>query len=260
MTNVDAWLELSYAEWAPTKKSLQLCAQMLGKAKLALMPPQPEWLHSCLFLDARGFTTGPMPAGSRVVTMGIDVFLSEISIATSDGRGAKVPIGSDQCVADVWNAFRHAMAHLDIDADIWDKPQEVPDTTPFSENTHDCVFVPEDAQRFHAVLSSINSVFEEFRSKFFGRTSVQFWWGAFDFAVLLFSGKHAVAPNDRGYIMRYDLDAEHFNAGFWPGDDSAPNASFYAYLHPRPDGCETAKVSACPIPASTRRAMPPDTP
>ncbi len=42
--------------------------------------------------------------------------------------------------------------------------------------------------------------------------------------------------------MRYDLDAEHLNAGFWPGDDGAPQAIFYAYIHPRPDGCETAPI------------------
>ena len=68
----------------------------------------------------------------------------------------------------------------------------------------------------------IDGVFEEFRSRFFGRSGIQFWWGAFDFAVLLFNGKHEAAPDDKGYIMRYDLDAEHINAGFWPGDDSAP--------------------------------------
>ena len=98
------------------------------------------------------------------------------------------------------------------------------------------------AQRFYRLLATIDGVFEAFRSRFFGRSSVQFWWGGFDFAVLLFSGRHAPAPADRGYIMRYDLDAEHLNAGFWPGDDNVPQAGFYAYLVPRPDGCETAPI------------------
>ena len=47
----------------------------------------------------------------------------------------------------------------------------------------------EQAQRFHRVLSSVNAVFEEFRSPFFGRSGVQFWWGGFDLAVLLFNGR-----------------------------------------------------------------------
>ena len=148
----------------------------------------------------------------------------------------------DRSVADIWSGFRDALAGLGLDLDIWEKPQEVADTTPFSENTHDCTFVAEDAQRFYRVLASTNSVFEEFRSRFFGRSGVQFWWGGFDFAVLLFTGNHEAAPDDRGYIMRYDLDAEHMNAGFWPGDDNAPYPAFYAYLVPRPDGCETAPI------------------
>ena len=218
-----AWPPLPYNEWAPTKKTLQMCAQMLGKTRLALAPPQPEWLHSCLYLDARGFTTGAMPYGERVVSAGIDVFDSLLWVCGSDGRSVMVALGPDKCVADIWGEYQGALADVGVEVDIWEKPQELADVTPFSENRHDCTFVAEHAQRFHRLLCSIDGVFEEFRSKFFGRTSIQYWWGASDFAVLLFNGKHLDAPEDKGYIMRYDLDAEHFNAGFWPGDDSSPS-------------------------------------
>jgi len=242
MTEHAAWPALPYEEWAPTKKTLQMCAQMLGKTRLTLSPPQPEWLNTSLLLDGWGFTTGPLPVDTRVVTMGVDVFDGTLWIRASDGREATVPLAPRRCVADIWTDFGSSLAGLDIVVDIWEKPQELADATPFSENRRDCTIVLEDAQRFHRVLASINGVFEEFRSQFFGRSSVQFWWGAFDFAVLLFNGKHAPAPDDRGYIMRYDLDAEHMNAGFWAGDDNAPDPGFYAYLVPRPDGCETAPI------------------
>jgi hypothetical protein len=244
MMNHDAWPALTYDAWMPTKKTLHMCAQMIGKARLALAPPQPEWLNTCLYLTASGFTTGAMPYGTDIVSMGVDVYDSAIWIRVSDGRQATVPLGTHRCVADVWSGFRDALAGLDLDIDIWEKPQEVADTTPFSENRHVCTIVSEDGQRFLRVLASINSVFEEFRSRFFGRSGVQLWWGAFDFTVLLFTGKHEKAPHDRGYIMRYDLDAEHMNAGFWPGDDNAPHPGFYAYLVPRPDGCETAPIGS----------------
>jgi hypothetical protein len=237
------WPALRYEEWAPTKKTLHLVAQMLGKAKLALAPPQPEWMHVRLFLDANGFTTGAMPHRSTVVTMGIDVLHGEIWMATSTGSHASVPLGPDRAVATIWADFQAALAGLGLELDLWDKPQEVADSTPFSENTHDHTFVPEHAQRFHRVLCSTNAVFEEFRSAFFGRSGVQFWWGTFDLAVLLFPGRATPAPTDRGYIMRYDLDAEHLNAGLWPGDDSAPVPGFYGYLVPRPLGCETAAIA-----------------
>jgi hypothetical protein len=53
--------------------------------------------------------------------------------------------------------------------------------------------------------------------------------------------------------MRYDLDAEQLNAGFWPGDDSTPDARLYAYVVPRPDGCEVAPIE--PAPAAWAEAM-----
>jgi len=237
----EAWPALPYEEWAPTKKTLQMYAQMLGKARLALAPPQPEWLHACLYLDGRGFTTGPVPVDERVVAMGIDVYEGTLWIDMSDGRRAAIALPS-RCVAEVWAEFSAALSEFGVRADVWEKPQEIADVTSFSENTHDCTLDLAQAQRFYRLLATLEGVFDEFRSRFFGRSGVQFWWGAFDFAVLLFNGRRATAPDDRGYIMRYDLDAEHMNAGFWPGDDSAPNAGFYAYLVPRPDGCEVAPI------------------
>jgi len=242
VTEHEAWPSLAYEDWAATKKTLQMCAQMLGKTRLALAPPQPEWLHTCLYLDGRGFTTGAMPSGTRVVTAGIDVFEALMWVESSDGREAFVPLGDGRCVAEIWAHYQDALESVGISAGIWDKPQEIADTTPFSENTHDCILIAADAQRFHRVLTSVSAVFEEFRSGFFGRSGVQFWWGAFDLAVLLFNGRHASAPEDRGYIMCYDLDAEHLNAGFWPGDDTAPTPGFYAYLVPQPPGCELAPI------------------
>lgn len=238
----EAWPQLDYASWAPTKKTLQLYTQMLGKTRLTLAPPLPEWLHASLQLTARGFGTGPMPSKRDVVTAEIDVFDALIRLAVSDGRTSEISIADGRPVADVWREYRAALDALGVDADIWEKPQELVDLTPFSANTHDHTFISEDAQRFHRALSSVSAVLEAFRSGFFGRSGVQFWWGAFDLAVLLFNGKHATAPDDKGYIMRYDLDAEHLNAGFWPGDDSAPNPVFYAYIVPQPPGCALAPI------------------
>lgn len=244
MSEREAWPELRFEEWAATKASLQMCLQMLGKTRLALAPPLPEWLHSCLYLDPRGFTTGPMPVGDgRMLTGRFDIFDSCIELDLSDGRREAVQVGPGKCVSAIWEEYRSALARLGVGADIWEKPQEVLDLTPFSANDHACGYDAAQAQRFHRVLTSVSAVFEEFRSRFFGRTGVQFWWGAFDLAVLLFNGRKSVAPDDRGYIMRYDLDAEHFNAGFWPGDENSPSPNFYAYLVPQPPGCDVASIA-----------------
>lgn len=253
LENDDAWPALPYEEWAPTLKTLQMVAQMIGKVRLSLAPPQPEWMNACLFLDGRGFTTNAIPYGTNVVSIGIDLYDSAISIRVSEGRDATVPLTPDRSVADIWTDLRAALARLDVEVDIWEKPQETVDETPFSENTHDRTIEPAHAQRFYRVLCAIDGAFEEFRSSFFGRSGIQFWWGAFDFCVLLFSGKRADLPDEAGYVMRYDLEAEQMNAGFWPGDDKTPQAGFYAYIVPRPAGCEVAPIR--PAHAAWEEAM-----
>ena len=83
----------------------------------------------------------------------------------------------------------------------------------------------DQARRFHRILATVRRRSRSSARRSSAGRGVQFWWGAFDLAVLLFSGAQVTPPEDRGYIMRYDLDAEHLNAGFWPGDDSAPRAT-----------------------------------
>jgi hypothetical protein len=59
---------------------------------------------------------------------------------------------------------------------------------------------------------------------------------------MLFTGKHVPPPLDRGYLLRYDLDAELMNVGLYPGDDA--NAPiFYGYIYPQPAECERLTVA-----------------
>ena len=50
-----------------------------------------------------------------------------------------------------------------------------------------------------------------------GRHPVNAWWGSFDLAVNLFSGRPAEPPSD-DYLMRNAMDAEEVAVGWWPGD------------------------------------------
>ncbi len=237
-----AWPRLDYAGWAPTRRTLHLVSQMVGKTRLALAPPQPEWLHACLYLDPRGLTTGPIPYAGAVLGVLIDLYDGEVRIEDSGGRTVAVDLGRSRSIAEVWADYRAALARLGIAVDLWDVPQEVADRTPFARNEDDGTIDAGQAQRFHRLLGAIDGPFESFRSGFCGRTGIQFWWGGFDFALLLFTGRRLTAPADRGLIRRFDLDAEHLNAGFWPGDDATPEPRFWAYLVPRPPGCESAPI------------------
>ena len=240
------WPALDVASWAPTKRSLHRYAQMLGKLRLALAPYQPNFVFTSLGLSPRGVTTGPMPDGVRCVQASLDVFSGEMILAASDGAERRIALGAPQTVARVFAEFLGALEELGIAAQLSPVPQETPDTTPLDRDDRPAIFEPRDAQRWLAVLCATNAVFDRWRAHFFGRTSIGLWWCAFDFALGLFNGRHVPAPADRGYLFKYDLDAEMMNAGFYPGDEANP-PYFYGYLYPEPTACGAI---AMPSPAA----------
>ena len=238
----DEWPELSYPEWEATQKTLQLYTQIAGKTRLCLNNPKPQWVGASLLLTARGLTTTPMPHGAESVEVVFDFYDDSISINTSGGGSGKIALVPAKCVADVYEQYMNILSDLGVHVEIWTKPQEVDDATPLDQDRHHCTYDPEHARRFFRVLTAVANVFEEWHSRFFGRTSVQFWWGSFDLSVLAFSGKQSAPPPGANYIMRYDLDAEHLACGFWPGGDASPEPMLYAYMYPQPPGCESAQI------------------
>jgi hypothetical protein len=208
---------------------------MLGKLRVALSPAQPNWLFTALSLTARGATTGPMPWRGAAVGASLDVFSSELIVDRSDGRSRRIPLVPARTVAEVYADFLAALEALGIECAISPVPQEVPDATPLSEDRRPAQYDPAAAVRWFAAVTATAGIFDEWRSHFFGRTGIQLWWGALDVALLLFSGKHAPPPTGRGYLLKYDLDAEMMNAGLYPGDETTP-PFFYGYIFPQPAG------------------------
>jgi hypothetical protein len=86
-------------------------------------------------------------------------------------------------------------------------------------------------------------VLAAFRAAYRGRsTPVNAWWGTFDLAVALFSGRPADPPAD-DFISRNGGDAEQIEIGWWPGDRNYGRAAFFAFAHPAPDGFADAELS-----------------
>ena len=81
------------------------------------------------------------------------------------------------------------------------------------------------------------------RAPYRGRsTPVNAWWGTFDLAVSLFSGR-SVDPPSNDFIMRNSANAEQIEIGWWPGDARYPRAAFFAFAYPPQAGLESATVS-----------------
>jgi hypothetical protein len=103
-------------------------------------------------------------------------------------------------------------------------------------------------------LLVVNQALEEFRSSFIGKSSpVHFFWGSFDLAVTRFSGRRAPDRPVADAITREAYSHEVSSAGFWPGGGPVPDAAFYSYAAPEPQGFGGAPV--LPASASYRTDM-----
>lgn len=242
MADEHIWPDVNVAGWAPTKRSFHLYAQMLGKLRVALSPAQPNWLFTSLQLSARGLTTGTMPWRGTAVEAMLDVFSSEAIVQRSNGKERRISLLEAGTVAEVYAALQSALVELGVECAISPIPQELPDVTPLPEDHRPARYDPDAVRRWFAATTACANVFEQWRSHFFGRSGVQVWWGALDVALLLFNGKHVAPPTNRGYLLKYDLDAELMSAGLYFGDENTP-PYVYGYIFPEPPGAATLPMA-----------------
>src|SRR4029079_16149187 len=90
VTAADAWPDVPFEAWRETKDTLHMYMQVIGKLRLALSPPEPEWAHVALYVTARGITTGPVPFRDRVFQAKFDLIDHALAIAVSDGGAHRI--------------------------------------------------------------------------------------------------------------------------------------------------------------------------
>jgi len=240
--STDAWPELPYDAWRDTLETLHRNLQIVGKVRLALSPPEPEWAHVPLYLTARGLTTTPIASPGRIFQVDVDLIDHEVVIQTVAGESRRVPLAA-RPVADFYADFMSQLRALGITAEFRPVPDEVADRIPFAEDTVHVAYEPEWANRYWRVLAQVDLVMKVHRARFRGKTSpVQLFWGSFDLALTRFSGRPVEPPAGAGLLERVGGDAEQICGGFWPGDPRFPRAAFFAYTYPKPEGIETVAV------------------
>jgi hypothetical protein len=244
MRDDHAWPALPLAPWRDTRETLHRWTQIVGKLRLALAPPEPEWGHVPLTVTARGLTTGALSTGDRAVQIDFDLVEHVLRIATSDGELRTLAL-APRSVAAFYDAVTRLIAELGIDVRIHAVPDEVSDRTPFAEDTRHASYDPAAVERFFRVLLRADEALRVHRAPFRGRhTQVQFFWGTFDLAYTRYSGRPATPPPGVDAIGRGAMDAELIEAGFWAGDDRFPEPAFFGFGFPKPDGLEQARVTA----------------
>jgi Family of unknown function (DUF5996) len=232
------WPALPYQEWHATCDTLHAHTQVLGKLAAVLAPPEPQLQHAALRLTARGWETAPLPApdGSGALVVALDLRAHEAVVEHSSGRAERVPLTPDRPVGDVTRDVLAAVRGLAGAVEIDPAPQEVPWTVPLDEDHEHAHYEPGQVAGYFAAATQAALVLAAFRAPYRGRsTPVNAWWGSFDLAVNLFSGRPAEPPSD-GFIMRNAMDSQEVAVGWWPGDARYGQAAFYAYAHPVPAG------------------------
>jgi hypothetical protein len=245
----DAWPSLPVDSWIETRDTVQLWTQIVGKTRMALGPAVNHWWGVPLYVDARGLTTSLMPVGDRGLEIRFDFLAHELIFEVTDGSSRRMKL-EPRTVADFYSEYTAHLDALKIDVDIVGTPVELPDATPFAEDTVHGSYDAEAVSAFWRSLVSAHSVFSAFRADFRGKSSpVHFFWGAFDLAVTRFSGRPAPThpggiPNCPDWVMHEAYSDEVSSAGYWPG--GAEEGVFYAYAYPHPDGYDTHPAVEAP--------------
>jgi hypothetical protein len=245
MSRLEQWPALPYAEWRATCDTLHAHTQVLGKLAARLAPPEPQLQHAALRLTARGWETAPLPApdGSGALVAALDLPAREAVIEHSDGGRRRIPLTPNRSVAEVTRGLLDAVQALGGPLELDLTPRETPWTTPLDEDEEHATFEPGQVDAYFDAATRAAQVLAALRAPYRGRsTPVNAWWGSFDLAVSIFSGRPAEPPAG-DFITRNAMDAEEVAVGWWPGDERHPRAAFYAYAHPAPEGFAAAAVA-----------------
>jgi hypothetical protein len=250
MSNADhpnCWPALPLESWRDTYATLHMWTQIVGKIRLRLTPLINHWWNVPLYVTARGLTTSCIPYGERSFELRFDFIRHQLVLETSDAIVKTLSL-RPLAVADFYQECFDMLRSADIDVKIWPMPVEIPDPIRFDQDRQHSSYDPEAVSKFWRILVSSHAVFEQFRSRFIGKSSpVHFFWGSFDLAVTRFSGRKAPPREGADAITREAYSHEVSSVGFWPGAGFAGPA-FYSYMAPSPTGFREAKV----LPASAR--------
>src|SRR5215469_18832726 len=114
MTSSLSLPSLPLEQWRPTRDTVHLWTQIVGKTRLALAPNLNHWWNSTLYVTARGLTTSLMSYRDGEAEIEFDFIRHELTIATTDGAVRRMPL-APRTVADFYAEYRSHLNGLGID-------------------------------------------------------------------------------------------------------------------------------------------------
>lgn len=230
-------------EWEATKNTLHLYAQIVGKIRMTLTPPQNHWWHVPLYVTTRGLGTGPIPYNNHRFEMNFDFLDHRLSVTTSLGESRSFELHDGLTVSEFYKRLFSNLDDLDIEASILAKPYGVTTSIPFAEDDTHKSYDKKYVERFWQILLQVDHIFKLFNQDFCGKTCpVQLYWHSFDLAVTRFSGRSAPPMPNAGRVDKEAYSHEVISFGFWAGDENIQEPSFYSYTYPAPENLTSAPL------------------
>ncbi|PKV75907.1 DUF5996 family protein [Pontibacter ramchanderi] len=241
------WPELSYAEAHKTYETIHLWTQIVGKIRLVKTPWFNHSWHVTLYVTPSGFTTSDMVDGEKHFQLDFDFIRHQLRLKTSAGESHSIDL-KGLSVAGCYKQLQDALRQVGIEANINPVPNELEDPIPFDQDEIHATYNPEHATALHQAFLRAHDVFSKFKARFSGKCSpVHLFWGSFDLAVSRFSGRDAPkhpggVPNLPDWVAQEAYSKEVYSCGFWPGSEALPQAAFYSYIYPEPEGFKVARI------------------
>ncbi len=241
------WPILSYEKGKDTYATLHMWTQIVGKINLAVAPWINHSWHITQHLTPTGLSTLEMPYKNKNFQIDFDFIDHKLKVITSDGGLRDFDLEGNS-VADFYRKIFEVLRELGIDLKIYSTPVEMVNPIPFEKDTVNATYDKTQAAALHQALLKVQNVLTHIRCNFTGKCSpVHFFWGSFDIAVSRFSGRKAPIhpggiPNLPDWVAQEAYSHEVASFGFWPGSEALPEAAFYAYLYPEPEGYKDAQV------------------
>ena len=235
-----SWPSLRVSDWTPTRDTLHMWTQIVGKIRMAHAPLLNHWWQVTLYVSPRGLTTSTIPYRTGRLRDRVRLPRPPARDPHQHRRHAEPP-ARDRCPSPSSTPeILDMLDQLGIEAPIRPHPNEVDPAIPFAEDHVHASYDGEAATLFWRQLLQANRVIGEFRSHFVGKVSpVHFFWGAHGPRLHPLLRAAAPphpggAPNCADWVMVEGYSRELSSCGFWPG--GGEEGAFYSYAYPAPDG------------------------
>src|SRR5262249_30189317 len=107
--------ELHLADWRPTKDTLHLYCQIVGKVCLATTTPRNQWWNVPLYVDVRGLTTRRLHHNETTFQIDFDFVDHALIVRTHDGRTRSFELAGGVPVADFDARLHEVLRELGVD-------------------------------------------------------------------------------------------------------------------------------------------------